>query len=63
MAIKIAEDEEITKKLENTGLDFSYNARDKEYQIVFHNHEAFKNHKEIFLPVVENAKKAYYGED
>ena len=63
LAIKIVEDEEISKKLENTGLDFSYSTRDKEYLIVFHNHEAFKNHKDIFLPVVEKAKKAYCGED
>ena len=62
-AIKIVEDEEITKKLENTGSDFSYSTRDKEYLIVFQNHEAFKNHKDIFLPVVEKAKKAYCGED
>lgn len=63
MAIKIAEDEEVTKELENTGLDVSYSSRDKEYLIVFQNYEAFKNHKEVFLPVVEKAKKAYYGED
>ena len=63
MAIKIAEDEEISDNLEKTGLDVSYSSRDKEYLIVFQNHEAFKNHKEVFLPVVEKAKKAYYGED
>ena len=63
MAIKIAEDEEVTKQLEKTGLDFSYSTRDKEYLIGFQNHEAFKNHKEVFLPMVEKAKKAYYGED
>ena len=61
--IKLPEDEETTQKIENTGLDVSYISSDNVYKISFPNQDEFKKHKDVFVPLVEKAKKVYYGED
>ena len=63
LEIKLPEDEETTQKIENTGLDVSYISSDNVYKISFPNHDEFKKHKDVFVPLVEKAKKVYYGED
>lgn len=61
--IKVSEDEELTKALETAGLDVTYNSQDKEYRIYIQKPETFAKHKDKILPLVDNAKKAYYRED
>lgn len=63
LCIKLPEDDEITRALDNAGLEVAYNPRDKEYRIHFEKHETFKKHKELLLSLVENAKRNYCGED
>lgn len=61
--IKVSEDEELTKALETAGIDVTYNSQDKEYRIYIQKPETFAKHKDKILPLVDNAKKAYYRED
>lgn len=63
LCIKLPEDGEMTKKMEDAGLDVAYNSRDKEYRIHFEKYETFKKHKELLLPIVADAKKNYCGEE
>lgn len=61
--IKVSEDEELTKALENAGVDITYNSQDKEYRIYIQKQETFVKHRDKILPLVDNAKKAYCRED
>lgn len=50
------EDLEISKTLEAIGLDFSYNSKWKRYGVKINNFEEYKENRELFIKMVNNAR-------
>ena len=50
------EDVEISKTLENEGIDFSYDSRRKRYDIKISSLEEYLANRESFIQLVNNAK-------
>lgn len=57
LRFKGLEDSETTKKLDDEGVDYSYDSRWKIYQVKINNFEDYENHKELFIEMVNNAKE------
>lgn len=51
------EDIEISKQLEDTGLDFSYDSKWKRYDVKINNFEEYQENRELFINMVNNAKE------
>lgn len=60
LVIKGTEDSEKIKLLENTGLDTSYTARWKEYNIRLSGYEEYKKHKELLDNLIKDSM-AYFS--
>lgn len=50
------EDVEISKSLEDAGLEFSYDGKWKRYDVKFNNFEEYQENRELFYQMVNNAK-------
>ena len=53
------EDVEISQSLDNEGFDFSYNTRNKMYDVKIHAFEEYEENREIFIKLVNNAKEYF----
>ncbi len=53
------EDVEISQKLDNEGYDFTYNTRNKRYDIKIHEFEEYEKNRELFVKLVNNAKEFF----
>ncbi len=51
------EDAEITKKLEDAGLEFSYLLRDKRYEVKISSFEEYLENRDLFIEMVNKAKE------
>ena len=51
------EDAEITKKLEDAGLEFSYLLRDKRYEVKISSFEEYQENRDLFIEMVNKAKE------
>lgn len=54
--IKLVEDEEITKQLEDKGFDASFVGRNKQYEIRFDSYSKYEKHQEFIRSLVQMAK-------
>lgn len=54
--IKLGEDEEITKQLEDKGFDASFVGRNKQYEIRFDSYSKYEKHQEFIRSLVQMAK-------
>ena len=54
--IKLGEDEEITKQLEDKGFDASFVGRNKQYEIRFDSYSKSEKHQEFIRSLVQMAK-------
>ena len=50
------DDVEITKILDNEGLEFSYDSKWKHYNVKINNFKEYQEHKELFVKMVNDAK-------
>jgi hypothetical protein len=50
---------EISQTLDNEGFDFSYNIRNKMYDVKIHAFEEYKENREVFIKLVNNAKEFF----
>lgn len=55
--IRLNEDEEITKQLEDKGFDASFVARNKQYEIRFDSYGKYERHREFIRSLVQMAKE------
>ena len=51
------EDENISKSLEDNGLDFSYDSKWKRYDIKINNFKEYQENRDLFIKMVNNAKE------
>ena len=57
LGFKGHEDVEISKTLEDAGIDFSYESRWKRYDVKINNFEEYQENRELFIKMVNNAKE------
>ena len=50
------EDVEINKKLDEEGLEFSYDIRQKRYELKINSFKEYQDNRELFIKMVNNAK-------
>lgn len=55
--IRIPEDEEVTKQLEDKGFDVSFVGRSKQYEIRIDNYSKYEKHQEYIRTLVQTAKE------
>lgn len=53
------EDLDITQTLDNEGFDFSYNGRNKSYEVKIHAYDEYEENREVFIKLVNNAKEFF----
>ena len=51
------EDDQISKELEDEGLEFSYDSKSKRYEVKINNIEEYLENRELFINMIHNAKE------
>lgn len=59
LRFKGPEDAEISKLLEDTGLEFAYQIRDKRYQVKINKFEEYQENRELFVKIVKYAMDSF----
>ena len=59
ITLKGNEDQQIIKKIENAGLEISYETRSREYKVRINNIEEYKRNREIIIDLVKYSTKYY----
>ena len=59
LRFKGPENAELSNELENSGLEYSYQIRDKRYQVKIYTFEEYQENRELFIKLVNYAKDSF----